>query len=85
MAPGRAIGGRVLNALLDNPYSSTSQAILELVYAYYNAEPAQARFFASNNLALPTLQFRAIGGFDATFATSEDRDLVTVGCTTATG
>jgi len=74
-APERAIGGRVLNPLLDNPYSSTSQAILELVYAYYNADPDQARFFASNNLALPTLQFRALDGFDATFATSEDRDL----------
>jgi glycosyltransferase involved in cell wall biosynthesis len=74
-APERAIGGRTLNSLLDNPYSSTSQAILELVYAYYNADPAQAHFFASNNLALPTLQFHAIGAFNATFATSEDRDL----------
>jgi len=74
-APERAIGGRTLNALFDNPYSSTSQAILDLVYAYYNADPDQARFFASNNLALPTLQFRAVGGFDTTFATSEDRDL----------
>jgi cellulose synthase/poly-beta-1,6-N-acetylglucosamine synthase-like glycosyltransferase len=74
-APEHAIGGRTLNPLLDNPYSSTSQTILELVYAYYNADPGEARFFASNNLALPTRQFRAIGGFDATFATSEDRDL----------
>jgi GT2 family glycosyltransferase len=33
------------------------------------------RFFATNNLALPADRFHAIGGFDATFLTSEDREL----------
>ena len=47
-----------------------------MVHAYYNADPAQARFSASNNLALPTGMFRRLGGFDATFRTSEDRDLI---------
>ena len=74
LTPDQAIGGRTLNALPDNPYSTASQAIIDVVYAYYNAEPNRACFFASNNLALPADGFRAIAGFDATFTASEDRD-----------
>jgi GT2 family glycosyltransferase len=72
--PHHLVGGRTLNALTENTYSSTSQAIIEVVYAYYNADPSGARFFASNNLAVPAERFRSLGGFDATFRTSEDRD-----------
>lgn len=74
-APDCAIGGRTLNALPHNLYSTTSQLIIDFVYAYYNADANQARFFASNNLALLTDHFRANGGFDPTFTTSEDREL----------
>ena len=72
-----AIGGRTLNALPGNPYSATSHAIMEYVYAYYNVDPNHARFFASNNLAMPADLFNAIGGFDASWplAASEDREL----------
>ena len=73
--PDCAIGGQTLNALPHNLYSTTSQLIIDFVYAYYNADANQARFFASNNLALPTDHFRANGGFDPTFTTSEDREL----------
>jgi GT2 family glycosyltransferase len=73
--PDQIIGGRTLNALSDNLYSTTSQTIIEVVYAYYNTDPNQASFFASNNLAVPADRFRAIGGFDETFMTSEDREL----------
>jgi GT2 family glycosyltransferase len=45
------------------------------MYAYYNADPSQARFFASNNLVFPADGFHALGCFDTTFRTSEDRDL----------
>jgi GT2 family glycosyltransferase len=47
------------------------------LYARLNADPAQARFVASNNLSLPTDRFRAIDGFDTTFtlAAGEDREL----------
>jgi hypothetical protein len=51
------------------------QLIVDFVYAYYNADPSQARFFASNNLAFPADRFRTFGSFDTTFRTSEDRDL----------
>jgi glycosyltransferase involved in cell wall biosynthesis len=74
-APPQIVGGRTCNALPANPYSAASQLILDMVYGYYNADPGQARFFASNNLALPASHFRAIGGFDASFTTSEDREL----------
>jgi glycosyltransferase involved in cell wall biosynthesis len=74
-APDQIVGGRTCNALPANPYSTASQIIIDMVYAYYNADPGRARFFASNNLALPASHFHAIGGFDATFTTSEDREL----------
>ena len=43
---------------------------------YYNADPVRARFFASNNLALPADRFHAIGGFETAFplAAGEDRE-----------
>ena len=67
-------GGKTVNALSDNPYSATSQRILDVVYGYYNADPKAARFFASNNIACPAELFRTIGGFNRTFRTSEDRE-----------
>jgi GT2 family glycosyltransferase len=75
-APDCAIGGRTLNALPDNPYSTASQLIVDVVYAHYNANPDQASFLATNNLAVPADRFQAIGGFDAAFFpfASEDRD-----------
>lgn len=75
-APGAATGGRVVNALRDNPFAAASQHVVDLVYAHYNRDPEAARFVATNNLALSREDFLAVGGFDAgrfTFA-SEDRD-----------
>jgi GT2 family glycosyltransferase len=75
-APDCAVGGRTLNALSGNPCAAASQLIIKLVYAHYNANPKRARFFASQNLAVPAEQFRMLSGFDAAsfpFA-SEDRD-----------
>jgi GT2 family glycosyltransferase len=72
--PEHLIGGRTLNALPQNIYSATSQAIIDVVYEHFNRAGA-AHFFASNNLAVPAEGFRSIGGFDERFITSEDRDL----------
>jgi GT2 family glycosyltransferase len=74
-ASDRIIGGKTINALPDNPYSSASQLIIDAVYAHYNAIPENARFFASNNLALSAESFRALGGFNPSFLASEDREL----------
>lgn len=73
--PDHLIGGRTLNAKKNNPFSTTSQMIVDIVYSYYNQDPTRARFFASNNLAIPAKRFHELGGFDATFRTSEDREL----------
>lgn len=76
-APDAAIGGHTLNALSDNSYSTASQLLIDYLYSYYNAEPSGARFFTSNNLAVPAVRLSQIGGFDTTFpmAAAEDREL----------
>ena len=74
--PGQIIGGRTINQLENNPYSTASQVIVDVVYAYYDHNPLDAKFFASNNMAIPTARFREIGGFDSEFrVASEDREL----------
>jgi glycosyltransferase involved in cell wall biosynthesis len=72
--PNRLVGGRTLNALSHNPYAETSQLIIEVVYSHFNADPDAARFFASNNFALPAARFNELNGFDESFRTSEDRE-----------
>lgn len=72
--PDCLCGGRTLNALHDNLPSATSQTIIDVVYAHFNREHGEARFFASNNIAVPAARFRALGGFDVSFKTSEDRE-----------
>jgi hypothetical protein len=37
-APDHAVGGRTVNALTNNPYTTASQLIVDFVYAYYNAD-----------------------------------------------
>ena len=73
--PDRIIGGHTINELSNNLYASTSQLIVDIVYRHYNVNPNEARFFASNNLAVTAKQFREMGGFDPHFRISEDREL----------
>jgi GT2 family glycosyltransferase len=68
------VGGRVLNAIVENPYSTASQLIVDFAYTHYRSDQGQPRFFSSNNMAMPAEAFHKIGGFDAAFRTSEDRD-----------
>ena len=74
--PEAVLGGRTLNALPDNSFSSASQLLCDYLYGYYNRDPDRARFFTSNNLALAAERFDEIGGFDAAFVlpAAEDRD-----------
>ena len=76
ITPDCLIGGKTINALPDNLYSTASQQLIDYLYSYYNANPEKARFFASNNFALPTAYFQSIGGFNTTFplAAGEDRE-----------
>lgn len=76
-APGAIAGGRIVNALPENPYSSASQMIADVVYAHYNNDPDHARFFSSNNFAIAAADYRSLGGFDERFTilACEDREL----------
>lgn len=73
--PGAMLGGHTRNALVRNPFATTSQLIIDAGYAWHNRDPAAARFLTSNNMAIPAAGFRALGGFDEGFVTSEDREL----------
>lgn len=75
--PDCAVGGRTINALTGNVYSTASQLLISYLLSFYNVSPHNAKFFPSSNLAFPTKQFRTIGGFDVTYsrAAAEDREL----------
>jgi glycosyltransferase involved in cell wall biosynthesis len=75
-APEHMIGGRSINALPENLYTTTSQLMTDAVYEYYNHDSGRQHFFTSNNLAVSAEMFRALGGFDITFPlpASEDRE-----------
>jgi len=74
-APEHVIGGRTINALPHNPFSTASQLLVDFLYAWHSAH-GEARFFASNNLVVPAQLFLARGAFDAGFrlAAGEDRE-----------
>jgi GT2 family glycosyltransferase len=69
-----AAGGHTVNGIRDNRWSAASQQIIDLIYAYYNVNPAEAVFLTTNNLAVNKEAFSDIGGFDERYRTAEDRD-----------
>ncbi|MEA5577345.1 glycosyltransferase [Anabaena sp. UHCC 0451] len=74
--PNALLGGKTMNALLDNPYSTASQLLIDYLYDYYNTNSAQATFFTSNNFAVSRELFNQVGQFDVTYPLSaaEDRE-----------
>lgn len=73
--PGALLGGKTVNFLPENPYSATSQMIIDIAYEHYNNSPRGCEFFASNNMAIPRADFMKIGGFHPRLRTSEDREI----------
>jgi GT2 family glycosyltransferase len=71
--PERGVGGRTVNGVPANPYSDAAQLVIDVGYLQ-NAGDAARRWFATNNLAVAADGFRALGGFDASYRTAEDRD-----------
>ena len=69
------VGGKIINVLTENPFSTISQLVVDSVYRHYNANPRKSRFFASNNFAVPKELFFRAGGFNQAFRCSEDREL----------
>ena len=76
LTPDHMVGGRTINALPENAYSTTNQLMTDAVYSYYNGDTSKPHFFASNNIVVPAERFRSLGGFDISFplAASEDRE-----------
>lgn len=69
--PGAAAGGRVVNGLPGNLFSTATETMIAYMY-----EAAHERFVTSNNLAVPRAHYLELGGFDERFplAAAEDRD-----------
>jgi len=74
--PNALCGALTFNGLPRQLWSTTSQFIIDLVYAHFNRDPAQAYFLASNNIACRRDLFLGLGGFDTSFpkAGAEDRE-----------
>lgn len=73
--PDALVGGSTYNGLTQSLFAETSQFILEMAYEYFNREPSDAVFFASNNMACAQGTYLALGGFDPRFRlAAEDRD-----------
>ncbi len=72
----QAVGGPLVDACSDNPYSKTSHLLLDSLYRYFNREVGAAQFLTSSNMAFPGEKFKEIGGFDESFplAAGEDRE-----------
>lgn len=75
-APGAMVGGRTVNALSENPYSTVSELLVQFLRRRHQSQPHRDAFFASNNLLVPADRFRELEGFDTGFplAAGEDRD-----------
>lgn len=67
-------GGRIVNSLSRNPYSTTTQMLLDYLYEYYSPVEHLGGFFLTNNLALSREMFMETGGFDPGLRFGEDRD-----------
>jgi GT2 family glycosyltransferase len=74
--PDCLIGGNTVNGLPGDAYATTSQALIDYLYEYWNSDARNGRFFTSNNILLSADQFRRLGGFSGAFsqAAAEDRD-----------
>lgn len=74
--PDAAVGGRVVNALPQNPYARANHTLLDFLYHYYHEQHrGHLPFFTTNNLAVRRAVFETLGGFDTSFPfASEDRD-----------
>lgn len=74
--PDAAVGGGIVNGVPENPYVRASHTLLAFLYHHYHEKQrGWLPFFTTNNLAVRTETFTAVGGFDPSFIfASEDRD-----------
>jgi GT2 family glycosyltransferase len=74
--PNCLVGGKTLNVLEDNPFSTTSQILIDYIYSTYDRQKSIPKFFTSNNMALTREMFLSVNGFNSNFrlAAGEDRE-----------
>lgn len=75
--PDCIIGGRTINAIPDNIFSSTTQLLIDYLFDYHNADADSAQFFIGNNIAVPARLYHEVGGFNPsfTYSAAEDHEL----------
>jgi GT2 family glycosyltransferase len=74
--PSAMLGGSLYNAVPEFFGAEASQVISDIVYAWYNSDAENSRFFSTNNAAVPKEMLLELGGFHSAFqGASEDRDL----------
>ncbi len=75
--PEAIVGGSTTNVLVQDPFASASQFLIDYIYSYFERSGKALRFFTSNNFGAAASGLRKIGGFDETFPlpAGEDRDL----------
>ncbi len=71
---GALLGGAIANPLTDNVYTELAEIILKVLLERYHPERGGVYFFRTANLAVRRDEFLTSGGFDPSFATSEDRE-----------
>ena len=67
-------GGKAVNALGGNLYSTATQLLADYLYENYKPGENLGGFFPANNFAILREIFVDIGGFDPTMRFGEDRD-----------
>lgn len=67
------VGGHTINALGSNVWSTVAQLVIDVGYHQCVDHP-QRVWFTTNNLAVAATGFQAVGGFDPSYRTSEDRE-----------
>lgn len=74
--PDYLIGGKTINALTKNYYSTASQILVDYFYSLNDKNPKAYRFFTSNNMIVASDKFEELKGFDTRFplAAGEDRE-----------
>ncbi len=76
LSPAVATGGTTFNGVPSNSYADAAQVVLDLVAQHELDSCGEVRFFPANNCAFPIAPLRQLKGFDESYRTSEDRDLL---------
>jgi len=75
VSPEGLCGGRTINALDSNAFSSASQLLMDYLNLSYRPADHLGGFYPANNFCVARKSFVEIGGFNQNFRFGEDREL----------